>query len=174
MCVLGSGFKDSSADENLGFEASGCKVSWGFGQCGEVCSSFWVSVYVCSKKLQDMHMTHTSNLYIYSISYTTVIYENECTLSTVKLGCLDIIKWTQILYWTSVSQHCTKIVSWSKQTKVNTTTVWTSVSCTMVKYVTLEHKSVISSTGIFVAIANNILFRSKLWIFLSCPKSLGY
>ncbi len=35
-------------------------------------------------------------------------------------------------------------------------------------------KAVISSTGIFVAIANNTLYGSKLYIFISCQKSLGY
>ncbi len=39
-------------------------------------------------------------------------------------------------------------------------------------YVSLEHKS--SSTGIFIAIANNTLYGSKLYIFLLCQKSLGY
>ncbi len=33
-------------------------------------------------------------------------------------------------------------------------------------------EAVISSTGVFVAIANNTLYGSKLYIFL--PKSLGY
>uniref|UniRef100_A0A671Q229 G protein-coupled receptor kinase n=1 Tax=Sinocyclocheilus anshuiensis TaxID=1608454 RepID=A0A671Q229_9TELE len=42
-----------------------------------------------------------------------------------------------------------------------------------VSYVTLEHKTS-SSTGIFVAIANNTLYGSKLYIFLLCQKSLGY
>ncbi len=35
-------------------------------------------------------------------------------------------------------------------------------------------KAVISNTGIFVAIANNTLYESKLLIFLLCQKSLGY
>ncbi len=35
-------------------------------------------------------------------------------------------------------------------------------------------KAVISSTGIFVVIANNTLYGSKLYIFLLCQKSLGY
>ncbi len=35
-------------------------------------------------------------------------------------------------------------------------------------------KAVISNTGIFVAIANNTLYESKLSIFLLCQKSLGY
>ncbi len=35
-------------------------------------------------------------------------------------------------------------------------------------------KAVISNTGIFVAIANNTLYGSKLSIFLLCQKSLGY
>ncbi len=35
-------------------------------------------------------------------------------------------------------------------------------------------KAVISSTGIFVAIANNTLYGSKLSIFLLCQKLLGY
>ncbi len=35
-------------------------------------------------------------------------------------------------------------------------------------------KPVISSTGIFVAIANNTLYGSKLQIFILCQKSLGY
>ncbi len=33
-------------------------------------------------------------------------------------------------------------------------------------------KAVISNTGIFVAIANNTLYGSKLYIFLLCQKSL--
>ncbi len=33
---------------------------------------------------------------------------------------------------------------------------------------------VISNTGIFVEIANNTLYESKLYIFLLCQKSLGY
>ncbi len=41
-------------------------------------------------------------------------------------------------------------------------------------YVSLEHKSSISITGIFVAIANNTVYGSKLYIFLLCQKSLGY
>ncbi len=35
-------------------------------------------------------------------------------------------------------------------------------------------EAVISNTGIFVAIANNTLYGSKLYIFLLCQKSLGY
>ncbi len=35
-------------------------------------------------------------------------------------------------------------------------------------------KAVISNTGIFVAIDNNTLYGSKLYIFLLCQKSLGY
>ncbi len=35
-------------------------------------------------------------------------------------------------------------------------------------------KAVISNTGIFVAITNNTLYGSKLYIFLLCQKSLGY
>ncbi len=35
-------------------------------------------------------------------------------------------------------------------------------------------KPVISNTGIFVAVANNTLYGSKLLIFLLCQKSLGY
>ncbi len=35
-------------------------------------------------------------------------------------------------------------------------------------------KAVISNTGIFVAIAKNTLYGSKLYIFSSCQKSLGY
>ncbi len=35
-------------------------------------------------------------------------------------------------------------------------------------------KAVLSNTGIFVAIANNTLYGSKLSIFLLCQKSLGY
>ncbi len=35
-------------------------------------------------------------------------------------------------------------------------------------------KPVISSTGVFVAIANNTLYGSKLYIFLLCQKSLEY
>ncbi len=34
-------------------------------------------------------------------------------------------------------------------------------------------KAVISNTGIFVAIANNTLYGSKLLFFLLCQKSLG-
>ncbi len=42
-------------------------------------------------------------------------------------------------------------------------------------YVTLDQKKhIISLTGIFVAIANNTLYGSKLLIFLLCQKSLGY
>ncbi len=40
--------------------------------------------------------------------------------------------------------------------------------------VSVTTKSVISSTGIFVAIANNILYGSKLTIFILCQKLLGY
>ncbi len=40
-------------------------------------------------------------------------------------------------------------------------------------YVSLEHKRVISNTGIFVAIANNTLYGSKLSIFLLRQKSLA-
>ncbi len=39
-------------------------------------------------------------------------------------------------------------------------------------FVSLE--PVISNTGIFVAIDNNTLYGSKLYIFLLCQKSLGY
>ncbi len=35
-------------------------------------------------------------------------------------------------------------------------------------------KAVISNTGIFVAIDNNTLYGSKLYIFVLCQKSLGY
>ncbi len=35
-------------------------------------------------------------------------------------------------------------------------------------------KAVISNTGIFVAIDNNTLYESKLYILLLCQKSLGY
>ncbi len=37
-------------------------------------------------------------------------------------------------------------------------------------HVSLEHKSL----GIFVEIANNALYESKLYIFILCQKSLGY
>ncbi len=32
----------------------------------------------------------------------------------------------------------------------------------------------LSNTGIFVAVTNNTLYGSKLYIFISCQKSLGY
>ncbi len=38
----------------------------------------------------------------------------------------------------------------------------------------MEHKPVLSHWGIFVAIANNILYGLKLYIFLLCQKSLAY
>ncbi len=38
----------------------------------------------------------------------------------------------------------------------------------------LEHKTSLKSLGIFVAIANNILYGLKLYIFILCQKSLAY
>ncbi len=41
------------------------------------------------------------------------------------------------------------------------------------EYVTLDHKT-LSHWGMFVVIANNALYGSKLSIFLLCQKSLRY
>ncbi len=48
------------------------------------------------------------------------------------------------------------------------------ISNDYLRFVTLEHKPVLSRWGIFVAIANNTLYGSKLYIFLLCQKSLAY
>ncbi len=41
-------------------------------------------------------------------------------------------------------------------------------------YLTWEHKHSLKLLGIFVAIAKNTLYGSKLSIFMLCQKSLGY
>ncbi len=41
-------------------------------------------------------------------------------------------------------------------------------------YVTMEHKSSLKSLRMFVEIAKNTFYGSKLSIYLLCQKSLGY
>ncbi len=80
---------------------------------------------------------------------------------------LNIVKSISISNKCCSSEHCKhqRILKKLLWEKCYLTTKWT--------YVTLDHKTS-SSTGIFVAIANNTLYGSKLSIFLLCQKSLGY
>ncbi len=63
-------------------------------------------------------------------------------------------------------------------THVNVTATLFNVSLHVSALIVLIHicviNAVISSTGVFVAITNNTLYGSKLYIFILCQISLGY